>query len=150
MERKFEDLTVGERRDCGSLTLTKEEIIEFAEKYDPQPFHVDESVAKESIYGGLIASGWQTVCLSCRMYIEEFMNNVAGMGGPEVRELHFHLPVRPGDAIAATVEVDGKSRSKTHPDRGFVDFRIETWNQNDEKVLTMVPVNMVETRKSEL
>lgn len=146
--RLFEDLELGEQFDCGSAIVEREDVLEFAEKYDPQPFHVDEEAAQEYPYGGLIASGWQTVCLTCKQYIVECMGEIAGLGGPEVKNLRFPRPVHPGDTLSVTTVIANKSLPSPDAERGFVDFAITTWNQDDQEVLSMTPVQMIKSENA--
>lgn len=132
----FEDLQEGQTHEFGDRMITRDEIIEFAERYDPQPFHLDETAAKESIFGGLIASGWHTVCVYTRMLVDEFMSDVANMGGRGADDLRWHRPVRPGDTLSGRVKVLHRS-SSGHPERGNVDLAMTCFNQDEEVVLTM-------------
>lgn len=136
MPQFFEDLTAGETHEFGDRTVTRDEIVEFAERWDPQPIHLDEAAADESIYGGLIASGWHTVCLYTRMLVDGFMGDVANMGGRGAEEIRWHRPVRPGDTLSGRVEVLRKTAAG-HPERGDVDFEMTCLNQDDEVVLSM-------------
>ena len=146
--RLFEDLDLGERFDCGSTVVEREDVIEFAERYDPQPFHVDEQAAQEYPYGGLIASGWQTVCLTCKLYIEGCMDDIAGLGGPECKSIKFPRPVHPGDTLSVTTEIADKSLPSPGMERGFVDFDITTRNQHNQEVLSMTPVQMIKSENA--
>ncbi|WP_255151294.1 MaoC family dehydratase [Halorarius halobius] len=104
-EEYFEDLEVGDSREFGSYEVTKEEVVEFAEQYDPQPFHVDEEKAEESLFGGLIASGWHTAAMTMRMLVENVMNDSKASGAVGVDELRWKQPVRPGDTLTAETEI---------------------------------------------
>jgi acyl dehydratase len=133
----FEDFTVGMIREAQGPTITEAEIIEFAGKYDPQYFHVDPERAKESIYGGLIASGWQTVGLCMRL------------GSPGVKEVKWTQPVRPGDRLRLKMTVLESKPSQSKPDRGIVLHRWEVFNQRDERVLDMNGYGMFSRRPSQ-
>lgn len=141
----FEDLSEGQIREFGDWTVTREEIVEFAERYDPQPFHLNEAAAEESIYSGLVASGWHTICLYTRMLVDGFMGEVANMGGRGAEEIRWHRPVRPGDTLSGRIEVVSKSVSG-NSERGDVDFAMTCLNQDDEVVLTMTLRIMVQRR----
>lgn len=141
--KHFEDFEIGDTHDLGSCTVTREEIVEFAEQYDPQPFHVDEEAAAESIYQGLIASGWHTGSLCMRQLATELLNETAGMGARGVDEFRWYAPVRPGDVLSVRGEVVDKSRSETHSDRGYVDYRCTMTNQDGDQVLGMVGLLIV-------
>lgn len=136
-ERYFEDYQVGEVIEFGDHLITKEEIVGFAQRYDPQPFHVDEAAAAESHFGGLIASGWMTASVMMRMLVENFISRVASMGSPGVDELRWLRPVRPGDRLRVRVTVLEVRRSQTKPDRGAILSLDEVVNQDDEVVMSV-------------
>jgi acyl dehydratase len=133
----FEDLSIGTTRELGTYEITREEIFEFAEQYDPQPFHLDETAAEESIFGELIASGWQTASIYIRLLTEGFIEDTSHLAGKRVSDLRWLQPVRPGDTLSGTVEILDKSASDSHPERGYVDYRVVGSNQNDETILRM-------------
>ena len=114
----LDDLEPGQVHDLGRRTLTRDEIVAFAGAWDPQPFHLDERAAAASIYGGLIASGWHTVCVFMRLFVDGLLNRAAAMGSPGVDELRWLRPVRPGDTLAARLEVLEVRPSRSKPDRG--------------------------------
>lgn len=143
----FEDVEVGESHELGSRTVTREEILEFAEEYDPQPFHVDEGAAEESMYGGLIASGWHTAALSMRLFVDGWMTDRASMGARGVDELRWYRPVRPGDTLSASVEVLGKRPSESAPDRGHVRTKLVGRNGGGERVISWTALGMIERRE---
>lgn len=95
----FEDLEPGQSFDLGSHTVSKEDILDFARKYDPQSFHLDEEAAKSSLFGGLIASGWQSAAIYMRIFVQTMMAKAAGMGSPGIEDLRWKRPVRPGDTL---------------------------------------------------
>jgi acyl dehydratase len=132
----WEDLTAGETVDIGSHTITADEIVAFAKQFDPQPFHVDAEKAKESIYGGLIASGWHTCSIAMRLMCDSYVNQAASMGSPGLEEVRWLKPVRPGDTLRATRTIE-ESRPTSKPDRGLVLTRWDMYNQKDEHVLMM-------------
>jgi len=142
----FEDFPVGMAVEMAGPTLTRESILEYARRYDPQPFHVDEAAAKESIYGGLIASGWQTVSLVMRMICDAYLLEAASLGSPGVNEVRWLKPVRPGDTIRLRMRVLESKPSTSKPDRGTVLHRWEVFNQKDELVLTMEGYGMFRRR----
>lgn len=134
----FEDFEVGTAREAGSRTITREEILEFARKFDPQPFHVDEEAARRSPFGGLIASGWHTAALCHSILVEEFLRDGSGsLGSPGVDELRWLKPVRPGDTLTVRTEVLAVTPSRSKPG-GLVKLRYVMWNQNGEDVMTMI------------
>lgn len=145
--RYFEDIEVGTTRAFGDYHVTKEEIVEFAEQYDPQPFHTDEDAATESAFGELVASGWHTAAISMRMLVDNYLRENAGMGGRGADELRWRRPVRPGDTLSVRATVAGKRRSESDPRRGYVENDIEVVNQNDEIVLSYTVTGMIERRE---
>jgi acyl dehydratase len=141
-ERYFEDYTVGEVHEFGDYLITREEIVEFASKYDPQSFHLDEEAARKSIYGGLIASGWMTAGVLMRMLVDHFISPLSSMGSPGIDELRWIKPVRPGDRLRTRVEIVAARRSRSKPDRGVINFHQQVFNQNGEVVLSMRGMGM--------
>lgn len=142
----FEDLTEGRAFETAGVTLTDAAIIDFAFQYDPQPFHLDREAAAQSIFGGLIASGFQTLCVSFRLFAQMgavFKHNLGGPGADEVRWLK---PVRAGDTIRCRVSVAEQRPSGSKPDRGSVKWRFETFNQHGELVMTAVLISIVRRR----
>lgn len=133
----FEDFPVGMAVEIAGPTLTKESIIEYARRYDPQPFHTDEEAAKHLVFGGLIASGWHTVSLCMRMICDAYVLDAAAMGSPGVNKLLWTKPVRPGDTLRLRMSVLEAKPSLRKPDRGTVLHRWEVFNQNGELVMEM-------------
>ncbi len=132
----FEDLEPGHSFDLGSYTVSKEDILEFAKKYDPQPFHLDEEAAKTSLYGGLIASGWQSAAIYMRIFVQTMMAKAAGMGSPGIDELRWKRPVRPGDTLTGKFTILEKK-----PFRGNIGLiRADNvlTNQEDKIVMSFV------------
>lgn len=146
-EYYFDDLSVGDRFEFGSETVTKDEIIAFAERYDPQYFHLDEEAATDSVLGGLCASGWQTVCLTNRMFVEEVFDKLQSQGGRGVDNLRWHKPVRPGDQLSGWMDVEGLSPNDRDPSRGTVELGVSVFDQYDEKVLSFVTHTIVKRRE---
>jgi acyl dehydratase len=142
----FEDFRVGMVIEQPGPTLTREDILEFARRYDPQPFHADEEAAKRSIYGGLIASGWQTVSLCTRMMCDAYLLASTGLGSPGMREVSWLKPVRPGDTLRLRMTVLEAKPSTSKPDRGSVLHRWEVFNQAGEAVLRMEGIGMFKRR----
>jgi acyl dehydratase len=146
--RYYEDLTVGDVFETGGYTVTKEEIVEFAEQFDPQPFHVDEEAAAESMFGELVASGLHTLCLSVRLFVTDVVqgeNGVANMGGLGMDDLRWHEPVRPGETLRVRVEVLEKTPSESRSDRGYVTFG-RSVVVDDATVLSITSSNVVRRR----
>jgi len=142
----FEDFPVGMEVEIPGPVLTRESILEYARRYDPQPFHVDEEAAKQSVYGGLIASGWHTVSLAMRMICDAYLLDAASLGSPGVNQVRWLKPVRPGDAIRLRMTVLEAKPSKSKPDRGTVLHRWDVLNQDGETVMTMEGYGMFRRR----
>jgi acyl dehydratase len=142
----FEDFRVGEVRQFGRHTFTEDEMVAFARRYDPQPFHVDPEAARRSMYGGLIASGWLTAAVTFRLAVDGFIGEVASMGSPGVEDLRWLQPVRPGDTVSVRVEVLDARPSRSRPGLGIVRLRYEALNQRGERVLTMVGAGLIARR----
>ncbi len=128
----FEDLEVGARKEIGAHTFTREEIVEFATRYDPQPFHVDEIAAHASPYCGLIASGWHTCSVLMSIFVRKTLEGSTSMGSPGVDELRWLKPVRPGDTIHLFTCVLDKRVLGSRPDRGIATLLWEGVNQAGE------------------
>ncbi|TKR26227.1 MaoC family dehydratase [Natronomonas salsuginis] len=146
----FEDLSIGDRYEVGEYTVAKDEIIAFAEQFDPQPFHTDEEAAKDSVFGELVASGLHTLCLSVRLFVAEFVNRedgLANMGGLGMDDLRWHAPVRPGETLRVEVEVAEKNPSESHDDRGYVEFERHVYT-DDTEVMTVRSYNIVRRRSA--
>jgi acyl dehydratase len=139
----FEDYVVGAVHECGSLKMDEGELLDFARRFDPQPFHTDPELAKHSIYGGLIASGWHTSALMMRMLVDNYLSPASSIGSPGVDELRWLLPVRPGDELSLRVTVAQTKRSSSKPDRGIIHSFVEVLNQKGEVVMTMKAVNFI-------
>ncbi|MBI4964531.1 MAG: MaoC family dehydratase [Desulfomonile tiedjei] len=145
--RYFEDYVVGAVHEFGSVTIEEGEIIEFAKRFDPQPFHTDPEKAKESAFGGLIASGWHTASLVMRLLVDHYVSRVASLGSPGVDELRWRKPVRPGDTLSVRVTVLESRVSRSKPDRGTIRSYIEALNQHREVVMTWKGMGMFRCRK---
>ncbi len=134
-ELYFEDFQLGQKfRSNGSIRITAQEITEFAEKYDPQPFHLDEAAGKSTFFKGLAASGWLTAAIVMRMRVETIQVH-GGMIGAGVEEIRWTEPVRPGDSLRTETEIVGLRRSKKRPELGLVTIFTLTLNQREEVVM---------------
>ncbi|TNE39578.1 MAG: MaoC family dehydratase [Alphaproteobacteria bacterium] len=142
----FEDVSIGDKTSYGSKKVTREEILDFARKYDPQPFHIDEEAARKSIYGGLIASGWHTAAMLMRMMVDCMVNKRAGLGSPGFDNLRWIHPVRPGDELRFESVVIETRKSTSRPDMGIIRADVRLFNQKDELVLTMKSTGMMQAR----
>jgi acyl dehydratase len=135
--RYFEDFSVGDATEVGPVTVSEAEIVDFAERFDPQPFHIDAEAAKASPFGGLIASGWHTTALFMGMFVRAVLLDSASLGSPGVEEIRWTAPVRPGDTLHGRSTVTDVQPSATNPRRGTVFTTNEVWNQDDTLVLTL-------------
>ena len=144
----FEDFEAGQIREFGQYAVTEGEIIDFARRYDPQPFHVDLEAAKHSIYGGLIGSGWMTCAIGMRLICDGYLLRTASMGSPGVDNIRWKLPVRPGDVLRLRLTVLGVKPSQSKPDRGIISTAWEVLNQKNETVMTSEGMGMCRRRPS--
>ncbi|GIZ51143.1 MaoC family dehydratase [Noviherbaspirillum aridicola] len=142
----FEDFEVGRTIAAGTRTVTEEEVLDFARKFDPQPFHVDHDAAARSIYGGIIASGWHTCGMMMRVMVDTFLCEAASLGSPGVDEIRWLKPVRPGDTLSITNTVLETRPSSSKPDRGVVLTLWEAKNQHGEVVATIKGMGMFARR----
>jgi acyl dehydratase len=133
----LEDFKVGDVFEASGPILSEADMIEFSRRYDPQVFHVDQQGAKESIYGGIIASGWQTVAYCMRMICDAYLLRAASLGSPGMNEIRWLKPVRPGDSLRMRMTVKEVRPSQSKPDRGVVLHQWDTFNQQDELIMTM-------------
>lgn len=142
----LEDFTIGQVMEFPPRTVSEDEIIAFARDYDPQPFHLDKEAAKQSLFGGLCASGWHTAGLMMRMLVDNMIGKYASMGSPGVDQLRWVKPVFPGDTLQLSGEVLNVHFSQSKPDRGVITSRYEMKNQKGEIVLTMQAKGMYARR----
>jgi acyl dehydratase len=134
----WEDFAVGEIIELGSHTITEAEVLAFARKFDPQPFHTDPEAARQSIFGGLIASGWHTGAMFIRMVVEHTTPVHATTGAMGFDDLKWLKPVRPGDVLSVESEIREKIESRSRPDRGTVKIESRISNQRGEVVMSLV------------
>lgn len=142
-ERYFEDYRPGAVYEYGYLTVTEDEIVEFATRFDPQPIHVDREFAATGPFGGLIASGWHTSGLMMRMFADHVLSRVAGIASPGVEELRWPAPLRPGDSVRLRVTIEQARVSRSKPDRGVLRTTAELFNQHDVLVLSATATNIL-------
>jgi acyl dehydratase len=133
--RYFEDIRQGDVIELGSVEVTRDEIVEFASRYDPQPFHLDEDAASRSPFGGLVASGWHTAAMFMRLFVEGILRDSVSLGSPGVEELRWLHPVRPGDVLTGRVRVLETRPSARNAGRGTVITESEALNQHGEVVM---------------
>jgi len=134
-DRYFEDFKTGERFVSGGMTLTEAGIIEFARQWDPQPFHIDVEFAKKWQFGGLIASGLHTMCVTLKLWLELGVLKACSLGSPGLGETQFPRPVRPGDTLRVVTDIVELRLSSSKPDRGIARIRQVTINQRGEQVM---------------
>ncbi|HEX5476834.1 MAG TPA: MaoC family dehydratase, partial [Burkholderiales bacterium] len=133
----WEDFKVGEREEIGRHCFTEAEIVEFARKFDPQPFHVDAQAAGKSFFGGLIASGWHTCAIGMRLMVERYVNQTRSLGSPGLDNIRWLKPVRPGDTLTYSRIVLESRPSASRSDVGLIKSRWEALNQDGELVMSM-------------
>ena len=146
-ERYFEDYLPGAVHEFGSIMIEEAEINEFAQRFDPQPFHTEPEAAKQSAFGGLIASGWHTASLAMRLLVDHYVSRVASLGSPGVDELRWRKPVRPGDSLSIRVTVLESKLSRSKPDQGTIRSYVEVLNQHREVVMTWKGMGLVRCRE---
>tara|TARA_R110002110_G_scaffold144324_7_gene333435 strand:- start:444 stop:908 length:465 start_codon:yes stop_codon:yes gene_type:complete len=134
----FDSIQVGQVEDFGAYEVTKSEIIEFAQKYDPQYFHLDADAAKESLFGGLCASGWHTCAMTMAMLVENMDKTGRSLGSPGIDSLKWRHPVYPGDVLSVHTEVLETKPSKSKPEIGFVTSKVTVRNQRNRDVMEFV------------
>jgi acyl dehydratase len=143
----FEDLVVGTTSSFGHYEVTREEVMEFARKYDPQPFHLSDEAAAATHFGRLSASGWHTCAMTMAMLVENLKaNRQAGLGSPGIDELKWLRPVYPGDTLRCETELLEKRESASRPEMGIFKSRMTVFNQDDVAVMTFVSNGLVRTR----
>ncbi len=145
-ERWLEDYIEGAVHELGEVSIDEDEIVAFAELYDPQPIHTDRTFAADGPFGGLIASGWQTCGLMMRLYATRYLSQASSLASPGLDELRWLRPVRPGDRLSVRVTVLESRASQSKPDRGVLRSLIEMFNQDRQAVLSIRAVNMVARR----
>ena len=148
-DRYFEDYVAGAVHEFGSIAVEESEMVGFARRFDPQPFHTDPVAARKSAFGGLIASGWYTVCLTMRLLVDYYVSRVAGLGSPGVDEIRWLKPVRPGDTLSVRVKVVEAQRSRPKPNQGTIRSYVEVLNQHSEVVMTWKGRGLVRCRGAE-
>jgi acyl dehydratase len=151
LPRYFEDFeaVIGKPFDLGAHEFSADGIIAFAREYDPQPMHIDPERARESIYGGLIASGWHTAGTYMRLLVDGLIGDTASLGSPGIDRLRWLKPVRPGDTLQARITFLEATPSRSRPDRGIVRSRGEMLNQDGDVVMDVEAVNFFSRRPTQ-
>lgn len=145
-QRYFEDYVPGSTFEFGQTSLSADEIMDYARRYDPQFIHTDPEAATQGPFGGLIASGWQTAGVMMRLFVDHYLSHIASIASPGVDELRWTLPVRPGDSLSIRVTVLECNRSRSKPDRGVVRSLVEALNQRKEVVMSLKAMNILRCR----
>lgn len=138
----FDDFEAGTVYPLGSVDVDEAEVLEFAGRFDPQPFHTDPVAAAETHFGGVVASGWHTCSMCMRLFVDGLLRDTTSMGSPGVDEIRWPHPVRPGDRLTGTYTVISTRASTSKPDRGIVNAVWELRNQDDVTILTMHGMTM--------
>ena len=144
----FESYIQGSVFEFGPLDVDENEVLEFARRYDPQPFHIDHEAAKKSSFEGIIASGWQTCSFVMRALVDNYFSPVSSLGSPGIDEIRWEFPVRPGDKLMVRATIFETKLSRSKPDRGIVRTFIETINQQEDIVMSFRSVNFMLCRGS--
>jgi acyl dehydratase len=142
----LEDYNVGDVFELGTYEVTHEEIIEFSRKYDPFPFHIDDQAAQQTVFGGIISSGWLTALVWLRLMHNTFLCHETTLGSPGHEEMIWPIPVRPGDRLNGRVEIKESRVSTSKPDLGFVRYSATLNNQEGEKVFITTSTLIVKPR----
>jgi acyl dehydratase len=143
----YEDIEVGSVERFGSKLVTRDEVIDFASRYDPQPFHLDDAAAAATYFGRLSASGWHTASMAMRMMVDDMAaHEQAGLGSPGIDALRWLTPVYPGDTLRCETEVLSKRRSKSRPEMGLFESTLTVINQQDVPVMTMRSTGLIRVR----
>lgn len=143
----FEDLVIGSKASFGRYEVTRDEVLEFAAKYDPQPFHLSDEAAAKTHFGRISASGWHTCAMTMRMLVDNLTERKqAGLGSPGQDELRWHRPVYPGDVLRIETELLEKTRSRSRPEMGSLRSAIRVYNQDDQLVMSMIGIGLIAVR----
>ncbi|MEN9289639.1 MAG: hypothetical protein RL317_1262 [Pseudomonadota bacterium] len=143
----LEDINVGDKSSYGNYKVTREEVLEFASKYDPQPFHLDDEAAAKTHFGRISASGWHTAAMTMAMLVENLKKHrQAGLGSPGLDELRWLKPVYPGDTLRVESEITEVRPSRSRPEMGSIHSTITVFNQDDVPVMRMKSIGLVATR----
>ena len=142
----WQDMEPGRTRVLGSVTPTRDEILAFARQFDPQPFHLDEEAARNSVFGALCASGWHTCAMAIRLMVDNFLSQAASLGSPGMEGIQWLKPVFPGDTLTLHYSVLDKRPLASRPGVGLLRTRTEMTNQRGEPVLRMEGYGMMRRR----
>jgi acyl dehydratase len=145
-DRYFEDYPVGAVLEFGTIAVEEAEILTFAQRFDPQTIHIDPKAAASGPFKGLIASGWHTVSMMMRLYVDNYLSDVASLASPGVDELRWVKPVRPGDRLRIRVSILEAVPSRSKPDRGLLRSFVEALNQDGDVVASFRAMNLLARR----
>jgi acyl dehydratase len=149
MKTYFEDIKVGTKSSFGRYEVSREEVLAFAGKYDPQPFHLDDNAAAKTHFGRISASGWHSCAMVMSMVVENLKRtDQAGLGSPGVDELRWLKPVYPGDTLRCETEVLEKRRSQSRPEMGSFRGQMTVYNQDDVPVMTFISIGLIAVREA--
>jgi acyl dehydratase len=150
MSKYFEDIVTGERESFGRYEVQRDEVIDFARKYDAQPFHLDDAAAAQTHFGRVAASGWHTCAMMMNMLVAHMQSEpdqqAKSLGAIGIDELRWLEPVYPGDVLRCEREIIEKIPSKSRPEMGVIKQKVTVFNQHDRPVATMMPIAMMRTR----
>lgn len=144
----FEDLQPGTRIDIGQYHVSAEEIIQFAEQFDPAPFHLDEEAGRASFLGGLAASGWHVCSMAMKMICDTYLLQSTSQGSPGMKECRWLAPVLAGDTLTGHMAIESARLSATRPGLGFLELRVDLFNQKGIQVLSFQNTGMMLTREA--
>lgn len=143
----FEDIEVGQTARFGRYEVTRDEVVQFATAYDPQPFHLSDEAAAQTHFGRLSASGWHTCAMTMRMLVDNITERrQAGLGSPGLDELRWLKPVYPGDVLRVESEVLSKRQSQSRPEMGSFQSAVRVYNQDGVPVMTMNSIGLIRVR----
>ena len=142
----WEDMAVGQVRDLGTISPSREDIIAFASQFDPQPFHLDDAAGAASVFGGLCASGWHTCSMAMRLMVTNFLKDTSSMGSPGLESIQWKKPVFPGDSLRLQTTVLETKPMGRRPDVGMTRNLWEMFNQHGDQVLRMEGWGMFKRR----
>jgi acyl dehydratase len=145
-DRWFEDYEPAAVYEYGHLSVTEDELLEFARRFDPQPIHVDRAYAEAGPFGGLIGSGWHSGSLAMRLIADHYLSKPASLASPGLDELRWAVPLRPGDTLRLRVTILDARPSRSKPDRGIVSTGVELLNQDDGRPITFRATNLLRRR----
>jgi acyl dehydratase len=146
----LEDIKVGVKASFGRYDVTRDEVLDFARKYDPQAFHLDDEAAAKTHFGRISASGWHTCAMTMAMLVENLKKNrQAGLGSPGLDELRWLKPVYPGDTLRVESEIIDVRPSRSRPEMGSTRAKVTVFNQKDEPVMSLISIGLVATRPKE-